>query len=223
MRAGGALVNMLAHLATQSPYLSIHICIMCRMSETYQSKRERWQRLLESLPAGLRERVSLRNIEAVAALNPQAQERLVEAIQSGLKRLPRAVEQLKADPSTSVADLLNPPVLASPEQPSEFSQQIQNELADLVQLCFPDMPRISAEALTSADVMDVARQIIQVHHNLFESNHLRTDFVMMVVYALVRQALERLEEVIEDTPALRQAFDQSALPWKPNDWRKEDA
>ncbi len=49
---------------------------MCRMSETYQSKRERWQRLLESLPVGLREHVSLRNVEAVAALAPQAQERL---------------------------------------------------------------------------------------------------------------------------------------------------
>ncbi len=196
---------------------------MCRMSETYQSKRERWQRLLESLPAGLREHVSLRNVEAVAALAPRAQERLVEAIQSGLKRLPRAVEQLKIDPSTSVADLLNPPASASAPQQSESPQQIQNELADLIQLCFPDMPRISAEALAKADVMDVPRQIIQVHHKLFESNHLRADFVMMVVYALVRQALERLEEIIADRPALRQAIDQSALPWNLNEWRKQDA
>ncbi len=196
---------------------------MCRMSETYQSKRERWQRLLEALPTALREHVSLRNVEAVAALTPQAQERLVEAIQSGLKRLPRAVEQLKADSSTSVADLLNPPAAASPEQPPEFPQQIQNELADLIQLCFPDMPHISAEALATADVMDVARQIIQVHNKLFESNHLRTDFVMVVVYALVRQALERLEEIIADTPAIQQAIHQSALPWNLNDWRKQDA
>jgi len=41
------------------------------------------------------------------------------------------------------------------------------------------MPRISAEALASADVMDIARQTAHVHHNLFESNHLRTDFVMV--------------------------------------------
>jgi hypothetical protein len=193
------------------------------MSETYQSKRERWQRLLEALPAGLREHISLRNVEAVAALTPQAQERLVEAIQSGLKRLPRAVEQLKADPNTSVADLLSPPAQTVIEQSSEFPEQIQKELADLIQLCFPDMPRISAEALASADVMGVARQIIQVHHNLFESNHLRTDFVMVVVYALVHQTLERLEETIADTPACRQAIHQSALPWNLNDWRKQDA
>jgi len=76
------------------------------MSETYQSKRERWQRLLETLPEKLRQHVSLRNVEAVAALPPQAQERLAQAIQAGLKRLPRAVEQLKIDPDTSVEDLL---------------------------------------------------------------------------------------------------------------------
>ncbi|MEP0805717.1 MAG: hypothetical protein HRF47_09520 [Chloroflexota bacterium] len=76
------------------------------MSETYRSKRERWQRTLESLPAGLRERVSLRNVEAVAALTPQAQERLAEAIQADLKRIPRAVEQLQINPDTSVPDLL---------------------------------------------------------------------------------------------------------------------
>jgi len=62
---------------------------MCRMSETYQSKQERRQRLLESLPVSLRPHVSVRNIEAVAALSTQAQARLLEAIQAGLKRIPR--------------------------------------------------------------------------------------------------------------------------------------
>ena len=147
------------------------------MSETYQSKRERWQRLLETLPVGLREQVSLRNVEAVAALPPQAQERLAEAIQAGLKRLPRAVEQLRVNP----------------------------------------------DALGNADVMDVARTVAQAHHQLFKSNHLRTDFVVMVLYGLMRQSLESLEEVIEQTPALLQAFNQSSLPWKPNDWRKQNA
>ena len=196
------------------------------MSETYQSKRERWQRLLETLPVGLREQVSLRNVEAVAALPPQAQERLTEAIQAGLKRLPRAVEQLKVNPITSVADLLNPPVqpkLESPSPAADFPQYIQNELADLFQLCFPDMPRMSADALGNADVMDVARTVAQAHHQLFKSNHLRTDFVVMVLYGLMRQSQERLEEVIEQTPALLQAFNQSSLPWKPNDWRKQNA
>jgi len=54
------------------------------MSETYQSKRERRQRVLENLPVGLREHFSLRNVEAVASLSPQAQMCLLEAIQTGL-------------------------------------------------------------------------------------------------------------------------------------------
>ncbi|MEI2737122.1 MAG: hypothetical protein V9G24_21695 [Rhodoblastus sp.] len=62
---------------------------------------------------GLREHIAQRNIDAVAALSPQAQTRLLEAVQAGLKRLPRAIEQLRADPDTSIADLLNPP--AQPE------------------------------------------------------------------------------------------------------------
>ena len=78
-------------LATRFPYLPTQFCIIALMSENYQSKRERWQRLLESLPAGLREHVSIRNVEAVAALPQPAQARLSEAIQSGLKRLPCAL------------------------------------------------------------------------------------------------------------------------------------
>ena len=193
------------------------------MSENYQSKRERRQRILESLPVGLREQVSLRIAEAVAALTPQAQERLLEAIQSGLKRLPRAVDQLRNNPDTSVADLLNPPLQVVIESPTESAQHIEEDVADLIQLCFPDMPRISAVALASAGAMDIARQTAQAHHNLFQSNYLRTDFVMVVLYALMRQTMEHLEETISDTPALRQIFNQSALPWKPNDWRKQNA
>ena len=193
------------------------------MSETYRSKRERWGRMLESLPVGLREHVSLRNVEAVASLPPQAQERLVEALQAGLRRLPHAVEQLRLNPDTSVADLLHSPAVSETKENVQTSQEIQKELADLIQLCFPDMPRISAEALSAAEVMDVARQIAQVHQSLFRSTHLRTDFVVMVLYGLMRQSQERLEELIEQTPALRQAFDQSHLPWKPNNWRKPNA
>jgi len=193
------------------------------MSETYQSKRERWQRLLESLPAGLREHVSLRNAESVAALTPRAKARLVDAIRSGLKRLPGAVEQLRVNPDTSVADLLNQPARIIVNQSSEFPGQVQNGLTNLIQQCFPDMPRIAADALANSEVMDIARTVGQAHDQLFNSNHLRTDFVVMILYGLIRQTLEHLEKMIEYTPALQQAFNQSGLPWKPNNWRKQDA
>ena len=190
------------------------------MTENYQAKRERWQRLLESLPAGLREHVSLRNVESVAALTPLGQQRLLDAIQAGLKRLPRAVEQLRVNPDTPVSELLNPSAVTAAEAQPQISQPVKDELAGLVQLCFPDMPRISAEALVEAEVMDIALQTAHVHQLLFQSDHLRTDFVLLVVYGLMRQSLEHLEEMIQQAPAIQQALLQSDLPWKPNEWRK---
>jgi len=195
---------------------------MGRMSETYQSKQERRQRLLESLPASLRPHVSVRNIEAMAALSTQAQARLLEAIHAGLKRIPRAIDQLRANPDTSVADLLNPhsqPVTEILIQTD--SSIVQQEVADLIQQCFPDMPRVSAEALADADVMQVVRSVAKTHQQVFKFSHIKTDFVMLTLYGLIRQTLEQMEEIIEDTRALRQAFDQGELPWKPNEWRNK--
>ena len=193
------------------------------MSETYQSKQERRQRLSESLPEALRPHVSVRNIEAVAGLSSQAQARLLEAIQAGLKRLPRAIEQLRADPHTSVADLLDPPTPLVTERILQTdSATSQREVADLIQQCFPDMPRVSAEALADAEVMEAVRSVAEIHRQVFKSSHIKTDFIMLVLYGLLRQTLEQLEEIIEETPALRQVFEQGDLPWKPNKWRKEE-
>jgi len=169
------------------------------MSESYQSKQERRQRLLDSLPEALRPLVSVRNIEAVAGLSFQAQARLLEAIQAGLKRLPRAIEQLRADPNTSVANLLDPPAQPEPALPAQSdSSSIGQEVADLIQECFPDMPRVSAEALANADVMQTVRSVAEIHLQVFKSSHIKTDFIMLVLYGLMRQTLEQLEEIIEE-------------------------
>jgi len=193
------------------------------MSETYQSKRERRQRMLEALPFGLQAHISLRNVDAVTALSPQAQTRLLKAVQAGLKRLPRAIEQLRADPDTSIADLLNPPTLPTRAPfPQTTSVAFHLVVADRIQECFPDMSRVSAEALADADVMQIVRSVAETHLQVFKSSHIKTDFVMLTLYGLMRQTLEQLEEIIEETPALRQAFEQGQVSWKNNEWRKEE-
>lgn len=187
------------------------------MSETYQSKQERRRRLLDALPAGLKGHVSIRNIEAVAALSPPAQERLAEAVQAGLRKLPRAVEQLRVDPNTPLADLLEPPAGLGPAAGSssqDIPENIRRDLADVIQQCFPNMPRLSAEALAEAEVMGIVQQFAHVHSLVRQSGHLRTDFVLMSLYGLARQTVEHLEEVIEQSPALRQTFERGDLPWK---------
>ena len=78
------------------------------------------------------------------------------------------------------------------------------------------MPRVSAEALAEAEVMQIVRIIAQTHQQLFKSNHIKTDFIMLTLHGLICKTLEQLEEIIEETPALRQAFE------KTNEWRKEE-
>ena len=196
---------------------------MCRMSETYQSKRERWQRMKEALPTDLRPQVSLRNVEAVSALSPKAQARLAEAIRAGLKRLPRAIEQLRENADTPLAELLDPTQIAVTQPQVEFSTKIQSELADLVQTCYPDMPRVSAEALAEAEAMQVARKVAEAFGAMFASSHLKADFVLVVLYALISQSLDCLETLIADTPAAQQVLAQSDLHHIPTQWRHSNA
>ncbi len=144
--------------------------------------------MLESLPVGLREHVSLRNVEAVSTLSLSAQARLAEAIQSGLKRLPRAIEQLRADPDTSITNLLSPPAQLVPEPPIQIDvSTVPQEVADLIQECFPDMPRVSTEALADANVMhaETEQQI-----NPFRER-------MAVIESLMDQNKDELERALE--------------------------
>ena len=204
-------------VATDVPHLTTQAGIVEPMSESYQSKRERRQRMLEALPNGLREHVSLRNVEAVAALSVQAQARLWEAMQAGLSRLPRAIEQLRTDPGTPLDDLLHPALQAQALSPIRSDQtSVAQTVADRIQESFPNMPRVSAEALAEAEVMQVVRSVAETHQQVFKSNHIKTDFVMLTLYGLMRQTLERLDEIIEETPALRQAFEQT------NEWRNKE-
>lgn len=184
------------------------------MSESYTSKRERWQKLLEALPDSLRGHVSLRNVEAVSALPPQAQETLAQAIQAGLTRLPRAIDVLRNNPQASVDELLE----RAPASPLAFALAVKEsersahkELADLVQTCYPDMPRLSAEALSEAEALAEVLAVLSAQENLFGSPHLHSDFVVVIFYGCLRQAMERLETHLASNPAFQLAVSQSGL------------
>ena len=196
------------------------------MSETYQSKRKRWKRLQAELPDDLRPHISLRNVEAVSKLAPEVQARLTEAIEAGLKSLPQAIQALQENPSLSVSDLLGTaPAAVVQEEPlgSELSAEVREELADLIQLCYPDMPRLSAEALTEAEAMQMVGRLTDSLLQVFASPHIKSDFVMVVLYTLLGDAQERVNALIDDTPAAQTALAQSALPYIPSKWRKTHA
>lgn len=184
------------------------------MSESYSSKRERWQKLLDGLPESLRGHISLRNVEAVAGLSPKAQMTLAEAIQSGLKRLPRAIDILRASPTISVAELLEKVSAASPA-PSMAAVSIEpiarKRLADLIQICYPDMPRLSAEALSQAEPLEAVLHVLSALESLFRSPHLNADFVVVIFQACLSHSMVRLEAHLASNPAFQQALAQSGL------------
>ena len=184
------------------------------MSENYASKRERWSKLLDALPDTLRGHISLRNVEAVSALSAEAQQTLAQAILAGLNRLPRAIETLRHNPQATVAELLeHAPINTLERGPaaSQSEQSARKQLADLVQLCYPDMPRLSAEALSEADALAEILQVISAQEGMFSSTHLHSDFVVVIFHGCLRQALERLEAHLATNPAFQQAVSLSDL------------
>lgn len=196
------------------------------MSETYQSKRKRWKRLQEELPDDLRPHISLRNVEAVSKLAPDVQVRLAEAIQAGLRSLPQALKALQENPALTVSELVGTAPAATPTEAvpeTELSAEVREELADLIQLCYPDMPRLSAEALTEAEAMQVVGALTGSFAQVFTSPHIKSDFVMVVLFALLRDAQARVEALIDDTPSAQSALALSDLPYIPSKWRKTHA
>jgi hypothetical protein len=200
-------------LMTQRRYPPTHLRIIAAMTENYASKRERWQKLLDALPESLRGHISLRNVEAVSALSPQAQGTLAQAIQAGLKRLPRAIELLGKAPELTVPELLEK--VSAGQEPAEIAivpdADTQRRLADLIQFCYPDMPRVSAEALSQAEALSGILQIVSAHESVFASPHLNSDFVLVIFHACLKQALERLDGKLAENPAFQQAISQNNL------------
>lgn len=200
-------------LMTQRRYPPTHPRIIAPMTENYASKRERWQKLLDALPESLRGHISLRNVEAVSALSPQAQGTLAQAIQAGLKRLPRAIELLGKAPELTVPELLEK--VSAGQEPAEIAivpnADTQRRSADLIQFCYPDMPRVSAEALGQADALSDVLQVVSALESVFASPHLNSDFVLVIFHACLKQALERLEGKLAENPAFQQAVSQNNL------------
>lgn len=192
------------------------------MSENYESKRLRMQKALEGLPENLRTRVSLRNAESVAALSPQAQTTLADALDKGLIKVARAIELLGQDPQANLDDLLprltsnhTPVILAGvPDESTTCPTDTDNiALADLIRACYPDMPQVAAEALANAPAMQEVRAVLAAHRTLTESPHFHTDFVIVTFCGFLRQAQTRLDAIIAQTPSIRQALRQGNVGW----------
>lgn len=187
------------------------------MTETYESKRLRMQKALESLPAELRSRISLRNAEAAAALSPAAHSILAEALDNGLVKVARAIELLNQNPKACLDELLprstskglsvtpDVSVLDTPPADAPDTENIST-LTALIRSCYPDMPQVAAEALAGAPAMQGLRAVLAAHEDLTLSPQFRTDFVIVTFSGFLRHAQENLDAVIAQNPTIQQAL-----------------
>lgn len=182
----------------------------------YDQRRRRRQQLAEKLPLGLSGQIALRNIETVAKFPSETQQRLAEAINIGV-RVPAAIQYLKENPEAAVDEIVKTAgkrkqtrtkgIQGSPE-PNNLSI-----LADLLQTCFPDMPRTTADAMAESELLSEVLGIVYAQQTCFESRHTQSDFVVVVLCGLVLATIERLNQIIPTRTIYRQSLQQSGVKW----------
>ena len=111
-------------------------------------------------------------------------------------------------------DVVNDDLTLKGEEPIAFAHDCREGICGTCSLMIDGKPHGPNQGIASCQTY--MRSFDDGAVQVFKSNHVKTDFVMLTLYGLMRQTLERLEEMIEETPALRQAFE------KTNEWRKEE-
>jgi len=131
---------------------------------------------------------------------------------------PKALQALRANPDISLESLMNK--IATPLSSTKTSQESNVSPEDIVVLegyitkCYPDMESISMHAIASSDAMTEAGELIAVLRKFSASNHSRSDFVNVILYAILYEALEKHINNIKGIPAFVQAVQKTGLPWK---------
>ena len=175
----------------------------------------------------------------MATLSPNAQSILASAMDQGLVKVSRAIELLTQNPQADLGELLPASVgkgasvwpekqeqgasAASACPAVESAQAVSGVsvsdtacipvLTALIRACYPDMPSVAAEALSSAPTMEGLRAVFSAHESLFASPQFHSDFIVVTFYGLLRQARQHLDQVILQSPAIQQALRQSGAGW----------
>ena len=89
-------------------------------------------------------------------------------------------------------------------------------LEGLIRKCFPEIEETTVHAIATTDSMEEAGELLGVLRRVKESNHSRSDFVVVVLYAILLEALGNHIERIKEVPAFVHAIKMSKLPWDTN-------
>jgi hypothetical protein len=107
---------------------------------------------------------------------------------------------------------------ASSADPSQAKQltttldprDIQTLIAILIK-CYPSMPTASAEGLAKSEVMLEAIRVVSAVRLALESNHAKSDFVILALFGLFRTTKIQLQEIVQGNSAYLQAIKQSGI------------
>jgi hypothetical protein len=211
------------------------------MTENYDQKKARQLRILETLPAELKE-IPLCYVEDVAEISPQAKQILIDALAQESINIARALEYFRNTFVLSIDDLLEVarPKKRGPQQ-AEGDQDQQQEnavvpcntpttdsspatlsaatldprdiqtLTEILIKCYPSMPVFSAGGLAKSEVMREAIRVVESVRLALESNHAKSDFVILALFGLFRTTKIQLQEIVQRNPAYLQAIKQSGL------------
>jgi hypothetical protein len=182
----------------------------------YDQRRRRREQLTEELPLDLRKWIALRHVETVAKFSPETQQRLAKAIKDGAK-VPAAVRFLKGNPNATVDEV----VQATGKRKRTEKKRVQRPsepnhlilLADLLQTCFPDMPRATAEAMAGSDLLSEVLCVISAQQTCLASSHAQSDFFVVMLCGLALEMIKHLNQIISTKMIYRQALQQSGLDW----------
>jgi hypothetical protein len=195
----------------------------------WDQRKKRLLKSREGLPESLRE-IPLRYVEDVAGLSADALRALDRVYCIEPVNIPRALKYIRENLVLSVEDMLEfskpekpgpspkkvpvqvtlapPPIVPSSPVPEEIDTQT---LARLLQLCYPSMPEVTTIALAGSDVMSESLMVVAATRKAIESDHAKSDFVILSLLQLFASSKNQVFEIIRRNPAFLKALEQSQL------------
>src|SRR5664280_262535 len=211
------------------------------MTENYDQKKARQLRIRATLPAGLKEiplcyiedvaeispQAKQILIEAIAK-EPINIARALEYFQNTFvlsldallevarprKRGPQQAESDQDQPQEKAIMPCNAPSanpLPATQPATALDPRDIQTLTEILINCYPSMPVASAEGLAKSDVMMESIRVVAAVRLALESNHSKSDFVILALFGLFRTTKIRLQEIVQGNSAYLQAIKQSGI------------
>ncbi|MEA3350371.1 MAG: hypothetical protein U9Q82_07110 [Chloroflexota bacterium] len=125
--------------------------------QRYAKRRKQWIEKRKKLLPALQPHIALRNISSAHHLTLENQNTLLKAINAESIRIAVAIDYLREHPQATVEDVLEatskdreqklPPSPAQQPDNAAVDSDVIQQITDLIQACYTDMPRSSVVSL----------------------------------------------------------------------------